>query len=207
MKKNILLLLMILSISGVYSQETSSPNLRKGLHLGVHVTPGFGTIFTNLYDNLAVDFGMNAGMDVNVYFSDLLGIHTGVSYLDLPWRYRFDLPNQTKNITASVNAIGIPLKFLLTTGKNTVGFYLEAGLSVYFPVSYQSDPDLGILKTSTAMVAPEVTAGMNIRASDIISFNVSGFSSSQLPVFSNTTDPAVGLLYGLKLGMMFHLAK
>ena len=211
MKRIILSFILIVSISGLYSQETSSTNPRKGVHLGFHFTPGYGTIFTNAYDNLAIDFGMTAGLDVNVYFSDLLGIHTGVTYLDLPWRYKFEIGDRvegkTKEVTASVKAIGIPAKFLLTTGKKTVGFYLEAGLTVYFPVSYTSDPDRGILKTSTAMVAPEITAGINIRATDLISFNVSAFSSSQMPVFSNTPDPSFGVLYGVKLGMMFHLSK
>ena len=57
------------------------------------------------------------------------------------------------------------------------------------------------------MFAPEVTAGMNIRASELISFNVSGFSTSSFVVFSNLNSASVGILYGIKLGVMFRLTK
>ena len=211
MKKNIVFFVLILIASGLQAQETASGTLRKGIHLGAHVTPGFGTILTEYYDNLALDFGMTAGVDMNIYFSDLMGVHTGVTYMNLPWRYKFELDgisgDRTKEISATVKAIGIPMKYLLTTGKNIIGFYLEAGFSLYFPVSYKSDRDKQVLETVSVMFAPELTAGMSIKASDKISFSVSGFSSSQLPVFSNIDNISTGILYGLKMGMMVRLTK
>ena len=154
---------------------------------------------------------MTAGLDLNVYINDMMGVHTGINYLLLPWKYKLDFDNlpgvDSREITASVKAIGIPIKYLLTTGKKTVGFYLEAGFAFYFPVSYSSSRDNQILETTTVMFAPEITAGMNIRANDLVSFNVSAFSSSQMPVFSNIDEISTGVLYGLKLGMMFRLTK
>jgi hypothetical protein len=210
MKKSILLIILLAGFLSMQSQQTSSTDMRKGVHLGAHFTPGFGTIFTEAYDNLAVDFGMTAGLDVNIYFNKLLGMHTGVTYFNLPWRFKFfeDIGDGTymREISATVQSIGIPVRFLLTTGQKTVGFYLEAGFAVYFPLSYQSDPDKGILKISTAMFASEMVAGINLKASDKLNFQIAGFSNTVLPVFSNI-DSSVGLLYGLKLGMTYKLSK
>ena len=210
MKKTVLLMLLLAGFLSMQAQQTSATDIRKGVHLGAHFTPGFGTIFTEAYDNLAVDFGMTAGLDVNIYFSNLLGMHTGVTYFNLPWRYKFfeDIGDgsYTRNISANDESIGIPVRFLLTTGHKTVGFYLEAGFAVYFPISYQSDPDKGILKTSAAMFASEMVVGINLKANDKLNFQIAGFSNTVLPVFSNL-DESVGVLYGLKLGMTFKLSK
>ena len=210
MKKIALLIVLLAGFVSIQSQEASSSNGRKGLHLGAHFTPGFGTIVTEAYNNLAVDFGMTAGLDVNIYFNNMMGMHTGVTYFNLPWRYKFfeDVGDgsYTKNISANVESIGIPVKFLLTTGQKTVGFYLEAGFAVYFPVSYRSDPDKGILKTSTIMFATELVAGMNLKASDKLNFQIAAFSNTSYSVFSNVNG-SIGTLYGLKLGMTFRLSK
>jgi hypothetical protein len=206
MKKQFLLLLLIVGFVQLQAQETTNTSLRKGLHIGAHFTPGYGTILTEAYDNLAMGFGMTTGLDMNFYFSNLFGIHTGVTYLNQPWRYKFDDINihEEKDISANVGSIGIPVKFLLTTGKKTVGFHLEAGFAVYFPVSYSSDVDMGLLETSTAMFASELAAGINLKASDNINFNILAFSHTAFPVFSNI-DKSYGMLSGLKLGFMYHL--
>jgi hypothetical protein len=207
MKKIILLLLLITNFGLVKAQETTY--VRKGLHLGAHVTPGIGTVLTEAYDNLSVGFGMNAGLDLNYYFNDLLGIRTGISYFNLPWRYEFyymDGSNNYKETSANVHSIGLPVQFLLTTGKSVVGFYLEAGFAVYFPVSYRSDLDRGILKTSTAMFSTEIAAGINLKANDKINFQIAAFSNTSFPVFSNL-DESYGFYNGLKLGMTINLSE
>ena len=207
MKKIILLILLITSFGLVKAQETSF--VRKGLHVGAHVTPGIGTILTEAYDNLSVGAGLNAGLDINYYFNDLLGIRTGISYFNLPWRYEsyyLDGSSNYNEISANVHSIGLPVQFLLTTGKKVVGFYLEAGFAVYFPVSYRSDLDKGILKTSTVMFSSELAAGINLKANDKINFQIAAFSNTSLPVFSNL-DESYGFYNGLKLGMTINLSK
>ena len=209
MKKIVFVLILLAGITSLQAQEGES-HIRKGVHLGAHFTPGYGTIFTEAYEYLSLNFGMTAGMDMNIYFNDLMGIHTGLTYHSQPWRYRFSEdgnPVEPFDINARVTSIGIPVKFLLTTGQHVAGFYLEAGFAFYFPVDYTSDRDKNILKTSPAMFAPEFAAGVNLRASDVVSFNISGFSSTTMPVFNNLDAISVGVLYGVKMGVMFRLSK
>ena len=202
MKKLFVLIVLMAGIVSLQAQD-----IRKGLHLGAHFTPGYGTILTEAYENLAYDFGMTAGLDVNYYFTDLLGIHTGVIYLNQPWKYDLDMAGGgARDISATVNAIGIPAEFLLTTGKGMVGFYLEVGVAVYFPISYTSDPDRGILKTSTAMFGSEAAVGINLRVTEKINLSASLYSNTTLPVFSNL-DQSYGMLSGVKLGFMYNLSK
>jgi hypothetical protein len=206
MKKQFLLLLLIAGFAQMQAQEANSTSLRKGIHIGAHLTPGYGTIFTEAYDNLAIGFGMTTGLDMNIYFSDLLGIHTGVSYLNQPWRYKFNEASipEADYISVHVSSIGIPVQFLLTTGKNVVGFHLEAGFAVYLPLGYSSSFDKDILKTSSVMFASEFAAGINLKASDKINFNILAFSNTGFHVFSNI-DQSFGIFSGLKLGFMYHL--
>ena len=202
MKRLFLLTILMTGIISLQAQD-----IRKGMHLGFHFTPGYGTILTEAYNNLAYDFGMTAGVDVNYYFTDLLGIHTRVTFLNQPWKYEFLMDGGgSHEISATVNSIGIPAHFLLTTGKKMVGFYLEVGVAVYFPISYSSDPDKGILETSTAMFASEAAVGINLKVSEKINLNVSAYSNTTLPVFSNI-DESYGLLSGVKLGFMYKLGK
>jgi len=203
MKKLFLLIVLLAGFTALHSQEST----RKGFHLGAHFTPGYGTILTEAYDYLSYDFGMTAGIDVNYYFTDLLGIHTGVTFLNQPWKYEYvGIGGNEKDVSATLNAIGIPARFLLTTGHSTVGFYLEAGIAVYFPISYTSDLDLEILETSTAMFSSEIVAGININVSEAVNLNVGAFSNTTFPVFSNI-DYSYGLLNGIKLGFTYKLGK
>lgn len=210
MKKAILIIAVLTSLITVQAQETSTSTSRKGIHLGAHFTPGFGTIVTEAYENLAADYGMTAGLDMNFYFNNTMGIQTGIAYFNQPWRYKFfeDIAggNYSREISANVESIGIPVKFLLTTGQKMLGFYLEAGLAFYFPVNYRSDRDNVILKTSNVMFATELAAGMNLKASDKLNFQMAVFTNTSLPVFSNANG-SIGKLYGLKLGITYKINK
>lgn len=125
---------------------TKSEYLRKGLHLGFHITPGAGTF--QMY-NYTYGLGINLGVDLSIYSNDNVGVKTGISYLYIPIDFYFynyehhnDPPFDKYNeVNGLVSSLGIPIKFLLTTG-NQVGFYLESGLNIYYPILYKLDDHL-----------------------------------------------------------------
>jgi len=185
-------------------EKNKKDYLRKGLHLGFHITPGAGAI---LMDNYKFGFGINSGVDLSIYFNDYVGIKTGISYLNLPIKYDGYGYYGYDEVTGSIASLGIPIKFLLTTGK-TVGFYLESGLNVYFPISSKVEDSYYYYNDNheSVVLAAETVLGLNIKASKIMSLNFGlSFHSSLTKNFPN--ENTKGVLVGLQMGMLFNLTK
>ncbi len=175
--------------------NTQKDYLRKGLHLGFHITPSVGKRSRDNYD---YGFGINSGADLSIYFNDYIGIKTGISYVNIPIKYAsynyYDYYNYSISyVNTNTTLLGMPIKFLLTTG-NKIGFYLEFGLNVYYKYYNENNH----IYNGIAIVE-ETTFGLNIKTSKIISLNF-GLSN----YYSFETE---GALMGLQVGMLFNLAK
>lgn len=183
-------------------EKSKQDYLRKGLHLGFHITPGAGAV---LMDNYKFGFGINSGVDLNIYFNDYVGIKTGISYLNLPIKYGISYGNYfiIDNVTGNVASLGIPIKFLLTTG-NKVGFYLESGLNIYFPISSKVEEYNG--NHESVVLAEETVLGLNIKTSEIMSLNF-GLSFHYTLTKNFPNENTKGVLVGLQMGMLFNLTK
>jgi len=195
-------------------ETTKDDYLRKGIHLGFHITPGAGAI---LVYNYKLGFGVNSGIDLNIYFNDYVGLKTGITYQNLPinyyeYYYQYDYYTgynyYDSEVKGSVSSIGIPIKFLLTTGKK-VGFYLETGFNISFPISSNLKNNYGQSATGgyeSIVVAAESVYGLNVRASDLISLNF-GLSGHYSFMKYFPYEKSKGVLLGLQIGILFNLTK
>ncbi|PJA07179.1 MAG: hypothetical protein COX70_08010 [Flavobacteriales bacterium CG_4_10_14_0_2_um_filter_32_8] len=73
--------------------HTKTEPFRKGIYLGLHITPGAVAIFRKMDEN----FGINSGADVCIYFNDYVGIKTGFSFLSIPIIYEYFNPYYSNN--------------------------------------------------------------------------------------------------------------
>ena len=210
-------------------EKSKNDYLRKGLHLGFHITPGIGSIIFSDYDIFA--FGIHSGLDINIYLNDYVGIKTGISYLNLPCKTSGNYYEGNFGSKGSVNSLGIPIKFLLTT-HDKVGFYLASGLNIYFPVSskhnhhtvYSNNPndyeDLHQNFHSNVVIVGETVLGFNMKISNITSLNLGMFYHRSLTNYvdestggyyysnyRNTGKHSKGTLVGLQMGILFNLTK
>ena len=191
--------------------KVDSKTSRKGAYLGFHITPGAGSILT---DNYEFDFGLNAGIDLSIYFSDLVGIKTGISYLSLPIKarsynidYQVSFSSLAYEARGNISSLGVPLKFLLTTGGD-LGFYLESGFNLYVPVSsYLEDQGYrGGDINKGHFLATESVVGFNIKTSETMSLNI-GTSFHYSLTNNFMEEKANGILVGLHAGVLFNLKK
>ena len=179
--------------------------LRKGLLLGFHVTPGAGGIYDRIDDNTVLKFGINLGADLSFYFNNYVGIKTGFTCLYLPSKYYFNSYNNFSSqyivhIEDNISSIGVPFKFLLTTGKS-VGFYLESGLNIYFPISSN-------LTHEHLALSIEGLWGINIKATERMNLNFGLSSHHSLTNYLATTSyNSKEIFIGFQMGMMFKLKK
>jgi len=193
------------------TQSSSSDFHRKGLYLGFHLIPGS---FTMSFEDSDPGFGFNFGADLNVLFNDIVGIKTGFSFSTLNYKqdlyYYDEYSGQFLYFEGSekINSIGIPIKFLLITGKKTVGFFLETGFNIYFPLSskieingYKADGDL-----ESVVLSSETSIGINIKATDLISINLALFTHYTFTSYF-PNDDHYGLMTGFHTGMLFKLPK
>jgi len=175
--------------------NTQKDYLRKGLHLGFHITPSVGKILRYNYD---YGFGINSGADLSIYFNDYIGIKTGISYVNIPYKYSdydYDYNYSIRYVNTNTTLLGMPIKFLLTTS-NKIGFYLEFGLNVYY--NYYNNNNYIYNGINGVVIVEETTFGLNIKTSKIISLNF-GLAN----YYSFETE---GALMGLQIGMLFNLA-
>lgn len=202
------------------AQEKGTQNSRKGLHLGFNLAPGFGAFLT---DNTNFGFAINSGLDLNIYFNNILGIKTGLSVMYFSSKSKFELStdygatlgfNGTKGGTTS---LGIPLKFLITTG-NTIGFYFESGLAIYFPVYSNlsfNQTIMGMDRSSffepqTIVYTLETTIGFNVHISNMTSLNAGllinySFNDYYQNSYNIGGFDTNGLIIGFNFGMVFKL--
>ena len=218
-------------------EKSKNDYLRKGLHLGFHITPGIGSIIFSDYDIFGV--GIHSGLDINIYLNDYVGIKTGISYLNLPFKTSGSINYFGSSVNfssfsskGSVNSLGIPIKFLLTT-HDKVGFYLASGLNIYFPVSskhnhyavYPNNPiydhDFMVQNFhSNVVIVGETVLGFNMKISNITSLNLGMFYHRSLtnyvdesnqghyyPNYQITGKHSKGTLVGLQMGILFNLTK
>lgn len=183
---------------------------RKGLYLGFHLIPGIGNMS---FEGSESGFAFNSGVDFNILFNDYVGIKTGLSYLTLSYEYDSYFIDEIGNpyyakLAESTSSIGIPIKFLLITGKKTVGFFLESGLNVYFPISSKiTFEDITIDGPYESVVLSEETSiGINIKASELISLNMGLFAHYSLTSYFPEID-SYGLMLGLHSSILFKLSK
>ncbi len=118
-----------------FNDETKSSkinenlDLRKGLRIGIHVTPG-NMVDPDISTFVSKSGGtISGGPDVYYYFSNNIAIKTGVIINHVPDFRGYD-KNGIEKI-AYINFIGVPLKVAFATG-NKWGFYLESGTTVFF---------------------------------------------------------------------------
>ena len=206
-------------------EKSKNDYLRKGLHLGFHITPGIGSIIFSDYDIFGV--GIHSGLDINIYLNDYVGIKTGISYLNLPFKTSGNYYEGNFGSKGSVNSLGIPIKFLLTT-HDKVGFYLASGLNIYFPVSskqnHYADWNVSdyIVQNfhSNVVIVGETVLGFNMKISNITSLNLGMFYHRSLtnyvdesnqghyyPNYQITGKHSKGTLVGLQMGILFNLTK
>ncbi len=188
------------------NNSSSSEISRKGLYLGFHLIPGSSAISI---DGSSSGFAFNSGVDFNILFNDYVGIKTGISHSILNYGFNYYNYNGYYNeATERITSIGIPIKFLLITGKKTVGFFLESGFNIYFPISsnidiggYSYDGDL-----ESVVLAEETSLGINIKASKLISLNLGFFVHYS---FTNyfPAEESYGLMLGFHTSMLFKLSK
>ena len=196
--------------------ETQTDYTRKGLHLGFHIAPGIGNVQSN---NSEVGFGFNSGADLTIYFNNHVGINSGISYLLLPIKnlneetvsgYGSDHYHLNFNYEGFVASVGVPLKFILTTGRKK-GFYFKSGINVLFPLrapvhsnSYNLD-NTREYSTNTILLSGETDFGLSINISKITNFNIGISSSYSFTNFLVGNFDNKGLLVGLQLGLLFKL--
>ncbi|MFC2100715.1 hypothetical protein ACFLRZ_02675 [Bacteroidota bacterium] len=194
-----------------YEYTTSIENIRNGLHLGLHITPGIGKVF---FENCNFGFGYSSGLDLNIYFNNYVGIKSGISFMNMPLKYSSEFydyytsSTNTYKSSGSISSIGVPIKFLLTTG-NTVGLYFEAGFDIYFPIESKMEADSfsssGFHKSE--VIAAEINLGLNIKTSDFMSINITFFEHYSITGYFENEDESRGFLIGLQMGILFKLTK
>ncbi|MGB0390470.1 MAG: hypothetical protein ACPGD5_02800 [Salibacteraceae bacterium] len=179
---------------------------RKGVHSGIHGIVGKGGF---LHDGYESQIGIITGIDLNLYFNDYVGLKTGVEYLMLTSKYETEHFNQNQNRdivkTTSVllHSVGLPLKFLLTTG-DKIGLYLETGLCFHFPIktevatSYTSRGEVH----EDFVVSTESTIGLNVKVSPRLSLNFGPTIHYSLQNYL-TRDSTKGFLLGFNVGMVY----
>ena len=187
---------------------------RKGLHYGIHFTPGIGTISdVKDTDN---GFGMNFGADLNIYFNETVGLKTGVSYQKLSIRpdIRFtdSFGNLIRNGLGELSSILFPFIFQITS-KGNIGLYLESGVNFIISVDGGIDGLVGggqYKNYNPIVFASETAVGINIKASEKVSLNFGGSYSFS---FNDYFKPSYrfydykGRLLGFQMGILFKLAK
>ena len=98
----------------------------------------------------------------------------------------------------------MPIKFLLITGRGKVGFYLETGLVVYFPLSFLSDEDyFGVIEPY--VLTEETVIGINLGLSEKINLNIGVFGHYSLTNYFGGENDYKGTVLGLQVGMSFKL--
>ena len=186
---------------------------RKGLHLGIHFTPGKGRIsYVNDTDN---GFGWNFGADLNIYFNETMGLKTGVSYQKLlispGTRFTDNFGTVIRDGLGELSSILFPFKFQITT-KGNIGIYLESGMNFIISV----DGGIDGLSSGGAtqygnytpiVFASETAVGINIKASETVSLNLGGSYSFSFNDYLKDYDEYKGRLLGFQMGILFKLAK
>jgi len=187
--------------------------IRKGLHLGAHITPGTGSVSINFQEK---GFAINGGVDFNIFFTDNVGIGTGLSFLAQKIKYKYDyyeehngeVERYRRSETGDIFSFGIPTKFIFVTGKK-VGFLMMVGLTVYFPISSKledmNDNYSGL--HSSVVIAGEYNVGANIKMTDLSNLQFSIFGNYALTNYFITYPTSNGFMYGLQLAATFKLSK
>jgi len=195
-----------------------SDRIRKGVHLGFHVAPAYGTFLSDYYEP---GFTYNFGLDLNIYFNNYIGIKTGLAYNRTSINYTVshyfqDRPEigYTDVIKGEINSVGIPVKLLVTTGKK-IGVYMEFGLVAYFVISNVADHSQ-IYKDHTetdfpieipnhgSFLAEELVVGINWRLSKGLNVNFGAYN--HYPITNVLKGgPQKELQLGLQLGVLFYL--
>ena len=190
---------------------------RKGLHLGIHFTPGKGRIsYVNDTDN---EFGMNFGADLNIYFNETMGLKTGISYQKIPITTNsgatFTDASGTiisdGGLNGKSSSILFPFKFQFTM-KGNVGLYFESGINfiIQFDEGVEEATISGASPTynySPIVFASETAVGINIKASEKVSLNLGGSYSFSFNDYFKDYDEYKGRLLGFQMGVLFKLAK
>ena len=187
---------------------------RKGLHFGLHFTPGRGRI--SEYRDTDNGFGMNFGTDLNIYFNETMGLKTGVSYQILRIRPDMRFTDNFGNIIidgmGELSSILFPVKFQITT-KDNIGLYVESGINFIIPIEGGISSVGGLIYKDYEPIvfASETAIGINIKASEKISLNLGGFYSFSFNNYFkvspiNSLDYK-GRLLGFQMGILFKLAK
>lgn len=173
--------------------------VRKGLHLGGHITPGMGAMTYDMDHN--AEFGLNFGADINYYFNDFVGLKTGFSYLYLPIGRNDDQYN-----AGNISSVGIPLKFVITTGSK-IGLYLESGMTMYFPFSSSVDTRNGMKNDfhDKVMFVGESVLGGNMMVFERMSINLG--MSWHYTFFDVRYTSTSAVLMGFQFGMLFNMSK
>lgn len=188
----------------IQSKTPTGQLYRKGVHIGVHVTPCKAEIKDSYFSS---GFGINTGLDIYHYVSNYIGIKTGLTY--------FQLPTLDNNVTGTLGSIGVPLKFLVTTGR-PAGFYFEAGFNFLLPVHSKysglgTDENNNPIQVSGSYdtnpaFAGEAVIGINIQPSDVFSLNL-GLSVHNSFTGYITSSKFRSQFVGLQIGILFKTSK
>lgn len=184
---------------------------KKGMHWGLHFTPGLGSPGLPSGDDGFVigtlpSFSYQFGGDFYYYFNDHIGIKSGLELMNLS--ASMDFAGISNN--ASVMSLGIPLKLTIATHQK-FGFLFESGLGFYFPLSGKveldgesgDDPELkGMVTAWNFLFGGHYSINEKVSLSLGYSYNLS-FSSffeadDALPI-----NPAYN--WGINLGMSMKL--
>ena len=214
----------IKEVFNVEKSNKTSQEVRKGPHMGMHLTPGIGKLSG---ESSKMGFSYNIGMDLNIYFNDYVGIKTGFNYQKISLEYETSnsyfgngfSSSYNYTISGKVNSFGIPFKLLVTSGKK-VGVYFEMGVAAYFILSantesvysYDGQPDnkqFSALSTEPVYLAQEAVFGLNIMAAENVSFNLgvsNHFGLTKVNRNSSSSDNGRAIAFAIQFGLLFNLA-
>lgn len=168
----------------------TSPFLQaqEGVHLGAHFTPKSPLIFNqNNYGDRELEykftFGYAAGLEAGLYFTDQLGMFTGIQYTTQGQEYQDENQQTDINRHVMLDYLRIPLYLRFSTDAESVGFYANAGGYVGFLNSAEIDYQVGVFDLSLPDAADrfkDVDAGILAGLGAKINFSEQLYSTAGL---------------------------
>ena len=195
-----------------YDESTKS-NSTEGLHLGFHLTSGKGRISPRYAkENQS---GINGGIDLNIYFSETIGLKTGIGLQKLSvWGGDNMVGISNIPVSTDYTTFSLPLKFKFSSKRN-IGLFFESGLCFMIPLSGDKKfyvatnnltPPTFSEQTKPIVIIFESAIGINIKTSETLSLNFGlAYGRSLTNYFEQLGYH--GKFLGFQMGVLFKLAK
>ncbi len=171
---------------------------KKEFLLGAHLSVGIGSAGPE-YDPLVYDAAYHGGVDLYFKFNVRYGLKTGLYYFQSP----FYNQNSIQRKYGKLSYIGIPVRFVITTGTGLVGFHGEAGFAFNFLVSSE---DVYNYPISQLYPNFDVVAGLRFNITDDFEITFGGHLYAGRMVNLSLVSTNI-LMIGIRAGAVFNLSR